>query len=1454
MSYEAILSELRVRQIRLWEDGGRLRCSAPKGAMTPELEQAISNHKSELLGLLKGAIPGVRDPVRRAARAATMPLSFAQEGLWFLNKLHPGCSLNIAAYKAIIGEVDEKTLERAVAAVVARHEVLRTSVPEDGGAPAASIAPSVQTPFTVVDVPGGTRPVVERLAQQPFDLSRAPLLRTFLLRQQGAPSVFAVVMHRIISDCWSIGVLLNELRLAYDALARGAEPSWPELPTQYADYTAWQREQVKGERLASELDYWERKLKGCPTVLELPGDRSGATAPDRSSEVHTFSLGSSVSEGIQALCTSERATLYMVLLSIFNAMLFRYTNQTSILIGVPVANRVRPEFEDLIGLFVNTLVIRTDLDRQQTARSLVRQVRESVLELLAHSEVPFEKIVERVRPERNTTSNPLFQVALVLQNTPHSSEYLTVSGGATFDLTLCAWKNQDGLILLTFEYNIEMFDPTTVERMSCHFTNLAAAFASNPDQSIGRLRLLGAAEEQQLICDWNQTVVDYPRGATIHGLFAEQAARTPRAVALTETGESVKDWTYEELDRRSSQLAHMLVEAGAGPEVAVAVALDRSATAVLAFLAVLKAGAAYVPLDPSYPAQRLEYLLRDSEARILIISERDLEAMPPFDGPCVVLDRDAATLFGGNHRSVENLAGAETLAYVMYTSGSTGELKGVCVVHRGVVRLVKGANYARLSSEDVILACSPVTFDASTFEIWGALLNGGRVVIERERMPTVESLRRAIRQYGVTTLWLTAGLFHRIVEADPSTFRGLHQLLAGGGVLSVSHVNRVLEVLGEGVFVNGYGPTENTTFTCCHCMAGGTRVERTVPIGRPISNTRVYLLDQDLQPVPVGVAGELYAGGDGLARGYLRAAERTAERFLADPFADQPGARMYRTGDLARYRPDGTIEFIGRVDHQVKIRGHRVELGAIETTLSKHPAVREAVVVAREALPLTPNGKIDRKAMPAPERTLQGDEVWFVAPRNPTEELLSQTWAEVLHRQQVSTYDDFFDLGGNSLSGVSMMAAIQQRFGVKLPLQVLFETPTVAGLAARLSAVMGGTHPDASGTSPGASGRPQPRTKTEHRLLEIWERHLQVRPIGIRDSFYALKGSSSLLDQMLAEVRSSFGLLAEGLPVKGFLETPTIEALAQIIDGPLELSSSLVVSLQPRGSERPLFLIHAGGGYVFFYRALASRLGTHRPVYGIRAEMRSDGLGRPFTSSKSIEEIAARYIAEIKTVQRKGPYSLGGGCLGGVVAFEMARQLQSRGEDVVGPVLLFDSFVMNNPRDVDWFPPWSTNHLDYLKRRFALHLDRAVQLGLVGAVRYLSEKFWRLARSEITWAIRAVSDGLRTLSSKALGKLGSSASRAQETAAPHEAYQRSLTEEGILKSATRLLWRYIPGQYGGSIALFKCAGVYDAEPSWTGLARGGMSVHKMPGTHLDMMEEPAVIETAAIVSEYLARE
>ncbi|PSB57975.1 non-ribosomal peptide synthetase, partial [Chamaesiphon polymorphus] len=797
-----------------------------------------------------------------------------------------------------------------------------------------------------------------------------------------------------------------------------------------------------------------------------------------------------------ALSRQTGSTLFMTLMAAFATLLYRYSGQSDVVIGSPIANRNRSEIEPLIGFFVNTLVLRTQLEADLSFEQLLTQVRETTLTAYEHQDVPFEQIVEALQPQRSMSHSPLFQVMFALQNTPMGDVELPgvrLSGLnanstiAKFDLTLSMAETPLGLEC-EWEYNTDLFDKSTIERMASHFENLLSAIAVNPRQAVSELPLLSATERQQLLVDWNDTQVDYPQDKCIHQLFEEQVAKTPDAIAVVFEQQEL---TYRQLNHRANQLAHHLQTLGVKHEVMVGICVERSLEMVVGLLGILKAGGAYVPLDPSYPTERLSYMVSDAGIEVLLTQQNLLPTLPSHLAQVVCLDPDGGVIESHSPENLVSSVSADNLAYVIYTSGSTGAPKGVCVAHRSVVRLVQNTNYAQFNAEQVFLQLAPITFDASTLELWGSLLHGSKLVIFPSQVPDLDRLVDVVSQHQITCLWLTAGLFHLMVDEYLEALSPVQQLLAGGDVLSVDHVRRFRQRYPNCRLIDGYGPTENTTFTCCYEI-GQTQLQQTVPIGKPIANTQVYILDPQLQPVPVGVTGELHIGGDGLARGYLNRPELTASKFIPNPFSSDKSARLYKTGDLARYLNDGNIEFLGRLDHQVKIRGFRIELGEIEAVISQHPQVSQVVAIDREdisgnqqlvayviaqsgaeissteikdfvkekipsymvpgavicldSLPLTPNGKVDRQALPQPDMSSMssGD---FVPPRTHTEAVLAEIWQKILKVEKISVRDNFFDLGGHSLLATQLSSQISEALNVKLPLKSLFEASTLASLA-----------------------------------------------------------------------------------------------------------------------------------------------------------------------------------------------------------------------------------------------------------------------------------------------------------------------------------------------------------------------------------------------------------------------
>ncbi|HYX25073.1 MAG TPA: amino acid adenylation domain-containing protein, partial [Thermoanaerobaculia bacterium] len=915
-------------------------------------------------------------PIVPVPRDAALPLSFAQQRLWFLDRLAPDNPFyNMFNAVRLTGALAGAALRRAFGEIVRRHETLRTTfrLAEDGR-PFQAIAPAAGCALPGVDLEAlPAERLGEELArlaaeesQRPFDLMQGPLFRAHLVRHGPREHTLLVNLHHVISDGWSMGVLLREVAALYGAFAAGAPSPLPELPIQYADFAVWQRGWLQGERLEAELDYWRRQLDGVPEVLELPLDSPRPPFESFRGGSQAFALPVALVRRLTALARQSGATLSMTMLAGFQALLSRHAGQDDVATGVAIANRTRREVEGLIGFFVNTLVVRGDLSGSPGFGRLLARVRETALAAYAHQDLPFERLVEELQPERALNRNPLIQVMIGYQNFPVTAlevqglvlsppgDGQVAAGTAKFDLALFLFEDGDRLHGV-LEYSSELFAAATIRRLLGHYENLLAAAVAAPETSLSLLPLLAAAETQQLVREWNDGGSAYPATASLQELFEAQARSTPDAPALlfaAESGDGAV--SYGELNRRANRLAHRLRGLGIGPESLVGLCLERSPEMVVGLLGILKAGGAYVPLDPDYPGERLAFMMADSGLRVLVGEEAAVARLPAH-----LVNRTKLVLLGG---AAEPPAGPDddppvttdggSLAYVIYTSGSTGRPKGVAVPHRAVTRLVRETAYADFGPGQVFLQFAPVSFDASTLEIWGALLNGSRLALMPAHALSLEELGRALAHYGVTTLWLTAGLFHQFVEHHVELLRPVRQLLAGGDALSAPHVRRVLRELPGTRLINGYGPTENTTFTCCHPMQGPVPVGSSVPLGRAINNTSVHLLDAHGQPVPIGVAGELCTGGDGLARGYLGRPELTAERFVPDPFGgacgERPGSRLYRTGDLARHLADGRIEFLGRIDHQVKIRGFRIELGEVESRLGEHPAVLENVVLARE--------------------------------------------------------------------------------------------------------------------------------------------------------------------------------------------------------------------------------------------------------------------------------------------------------------------------------------------------------------------------------------------------------------------------------------------------------------------------------------------------------------------------
>ncbi len=1450
----------------------------------------------------------------------TFPLTPMQEGMLFHCLAAPQSGVDVEQVIGTIGEpLDLLAFNRAWQRLVDRHEALRMQFVFDERGTARQF-PRDRVVFAVDHTDwSDLLPQERELRLQDYlkeDRRRGFDPRTDL------PSRVAVFRFGQSAYCfvwtWWHGILdgrarlilLRELFLFYEAELHGNDCDLP-LSRPYTEYTKW----LAGRESTAALPYWKALLGDFSEPTAVSGTRPAVTDPsaDRFNK-HEVRLSEADTTRLRAFVGEHGVTMNTLIQAAWALVLGAFSGQDDVVFGNTRACR-RSAFDGdgsgdgVVGALINTVPVRIRIGPEMRVVEWLRQLREQHLAVRPFELTPLVQIqaCSGVRSDRR-----LFDSLVVYENQLLDSALRTGSGDwATrrFEIRGCpgfpllVYGYGEPSLLLGIANDRQRVDDATAARMLAHLVQAILSLAEHPQALVTAIPLLPAAERKMLLEDWNRTEAPFEVDGTIDSCFARQAARTPNAPALTFNGQC---WSFRELDEAAEGIAKRLRAAGAKPEVVVGVCIGRGRELVASLLGILKSGAAYLPLDPTYPNERLATMIQDSQPLLVLATEFTTEILAGTGARIMLVDGDVEDPLELSAPSDWQPASSRNLAYLIYTSGSTGTPKGVMVEHRNVMNFFAGLDRVFGQEPGVCLAVVSVSFDPSVHDILWSLTRGYHVVL----WPGVEdgqgdSIPDLILAHGVTSMAAVPS-FYRMVMMMPNgieALRSLRWLTVGGEPLP----REMIHALGpefSGRIVNMYGPTETTVAATAWPVDPEAEV---ISIGRPIMNTTLFVLDPHLRPVPLGVAGEVFIGGAGVTRGYLNRPELTAEKFIKNPFG-QGGGWLYRTGDLARYLPDGNLEYLGRLDDQVKIRGHRIELGEIEERLSKHPDVRAGVIdvqvdakgqkslvayvvsrtkslpttkqfrewlgrqlpaymvpaafVKLEVLPRTANGKLDRRALPPPDET-NSSTASVERAATPLENSMLKVWRETLNHDRVGLDDDFFDLGGNSLLAVQMVATIRKRFGVELPLQVLFESPTAATLARRLleSMATANSHRGSKCGIGADSGETQ-RSATENRLLQIWERMLNVRPIGIQDSFFSLGGDLKLLDQMVSEVRGEFGIFAEGIPVSQFMEEPTIEALARIIDGSIEPTTSLVVPLQPRGNKAPLFLIHAGGGYVFFYRALALRLGMDRPVYGVRAETESDGLGRSFHKSGSIEELAARYISQIKAVQPNGPYRLGGACIGGVIAFEMARQLRAQGEGMAGPLILFDAFVMNNPhvrkeealpilRQIGILPPES--HHEGLWRRIAKQMSRARQLGLLRAIWFISTKVVRNAYSEAGVVVRMVIGQVRNIVSKLAGKIDATTNVSPTNNDSVEAIQRRFMAD-FLKTSARVQSSYVPGVYDGSVVLLKAAASPDPERLWVGLAKGGMVVHELPGAHLDMMEEPTVVTTAARVSEILLDE
>jgi amino acid adenylation domain-containing protein len=1133
---DEFMAELRQSGVKLWVEGDRLKLRAPGGAMTPALMADLKERKAEILASLQ---PEPLDPIEPVAPRDSYEPSPAQRRLWVLAQLAEGsAAYNIPLHQRVEGPLDRPALEAAFSGLVRRHESLRTTFVAVDGEPRQVVHPARDVPLAFRDLsdhpdPAGlARDLGRREAVRPFDLEAGPLLRAGLLKLAEDRHVLLLTIHHIIADGVSFGVLTRDLSCLYDSARTGRPDGLPALRIGYPAYAAWQNRLLQGEFLAVHGRYWRAKLSGELPVLDLPTDRPRPPVQTFRGDELTFTLAPERSGAFLGFCRERHASLFIGLLAALKVLLFAYTGQEDIIVGSPIAGRDHPDLQDQIGFYLNTLALRDRIRGEMPFEEVFEQVKWTATEAFDHQTYPFDRLVEELDVKRDLSRFPLFDVMLILQNQHEAPLTLGAArarpefehpGTSKFDLTFCFKETSQGLIL-ALEYNTDLFREDRVRRMGGHFLTLIGRILADPSAPVRDLDLLTDGERDQLIRGFNETAAPYPRDRTAVDLLEAAAEREPDAVALS-CGE--EDLTYRQLHARANQLAWHLIALGVGPETPVGLCVERCPEMVIGLLGILKAGGAYVPLDPSFPRDRLALIVEDAGLPVIVTRGRLRDVLPPGSARIVDLDADRGRIERWPADPPPRGIGPGHLAYVIYTSGSTGRPKGVEIPHGALVNFLTAmARRPGLARRDVLLAVTTISFDIAGLELYLPLIRGARVVLaEDAAVADGRRLAELLARSRATAMQATPATWRLLLASGWPGDKRL-KILCGGEALP-RHLSAQLLERGGSVW-NMYGPTEMTIWCAVREIGPADdrgRGDAVEPIGRPIANTQAYVLNAALRPVPLGVAGELCLAGDNLARGYRDQPGLTAERFVPDPFGPEPGRRLYRTGDLARFRPDGDLEFLARIDQQVKVRGFRIELEEIESVLLTHPRIREAVVAAREdgagdkqlvayfvgrgpgpvsvaelrehlrrtlpdyavpslfqrlpALPLTPNGKVDRRALPVPERDRPGQVTDCVAPRDELERRIAGLWREVLDVDRIGVHDSFFELGGHSLRAVKLIFKIQQALGVMLSLTDVFRAPTVAGLCR----VIG--ERDGSGQAAAAPvDSPPPRDGDEGRIPE----------------------------------------------------------------------------------------------------------------------------------------------------------------------------------------------------------------------------------------------------------------------------------------------------------------------------------------------------------------------------------
>ncbi len=1325
--------------------GDAERSAIARASLSEANRSAIENY-------LKGGI--ARNRIPRRSDDKPVPLSCAQEQIWLHTQLAPDVPMyNEAVVIDRKGPLDVAAMEKSLSEIIRRHEAWRTNFELVDGQPVQLVREAEAIALPVVDLRHlsaverqlRARSLAEEQTRKPFDLKQDLLVRATLLRLADDDHQLVLTLHHIIFDGLSIyDVFLPEFLALYNAYSEGTTAVLPDLPIRYTDFAAWQKDRQLEGPLCQQMDYWRKQLSGEVPVLQLPTDRPRPAVQTYRGAMQPFRLPKDLSDSLRQMSQREGSTVFMTLLAAFTGLLHRYTGQDDFVVGTVSAGRKESELHGLLGCFQNPVALRVDASGDPNFRELLKRAKSAVLGALSHDDVPFGTLVQELQPERDLSRSPILQVLLSLApsmpNVDSGWDLKQMSvdvGAAKFDLDLELDDRPDG-IRGRFVYNTDLFDADSIARTVGHWETLLRGIVAGPDQKISTLPILTESEREQLV-EWNRTDEEFPRDKCIHQLVEAQVERSPEAIAVQQEKRAL---TYSELNSRANQLAHYLRKHGVAPDVPVGVCLQSSPEMMIALLGVLKAGGACVPLDPKYPQERLSYMIEDARVPVLIGDSRTAENFPDSRAEVINLIQDWGKIELESAASPQVAQSPENLAYLIYTSGSTGKPRGVQLTHRGLVNHNTAAiRLYGLSSEDCVLQFSSISFDIAVEEIYPALISGARLVLKTEDMPlTANDFLRWIRARKISVLDLPTAYWHELVhqlsESHHPLPDKLRLVIVGGEKASSVSLQAWQKLAGDRVrWVNTYGPTEASVIATAY--EPGSEIPALLPIGRPIANTQIHILNASLQPQPVGIRGELHIGGKGVARGYLNRAELTEKKFISNPFVKDASARLYKTGDMARYLPDGNIEFLGRNDDQVKVRGFRIELGEIEALLGRFPGIDMAVVTAREdargektlvayfvpakepsptgselrgflqerlpehmlpssfvkleTMPLTPNGKVDRRALPEPGAADTAATEDVTAPKDALESQLVSIWQSILGRHPIGVRQSFFDLGGHSLLAVRLMHRLEQVFGKKMPITTLFQAPTI-----------------------------------EH--------------------------------------------MAELLRTKGWAP-----------------SWSSLVPIQPLGSKPPFFCVHGAGGTVIIYRDLARHLGPDQPMYGLQAQ----GLDGQKCFTR-VEEMAAHYLEAIRTIQPEGPYFLGGLSFGGTVAFEMARLLLARGEEVA-LLALFDTFPGKYEPTASLLVKLGRmpvrDQFDYVRRKTG---------------QYARNWKRRIDRMFLPQALKNVRRGIHV-------------------AGTH----------------------YSPQPYEGAVTLFRASekslrGDHDPDAGWTELARGGLQIFEIPGGHVSIMSEPQV--------------